>query len=245
MGAIFGSGVVERWGSAFESVLISANFVTLLSALGGAAAGGLISYFIAKQASRETAAREKETLLANEHAQALSCMVTTMQAANRLFTLDKDLKRASTPLNGIQPWQILQASAGPGSPPLRYSPREFTPFIKAKSADVVHRSLLLAERLDSLEAAFAEYSRRRVELEQFLLPLSSFTSGAMSSAIPPNLQTPAKYRMDTLNRLILQMAEFCARDLADAQSLMKDLNTAFTRYFGDKANFRLEIDAVE
>ncbi|KRB26318.1 hypothetical protein [Mesorhizobium sp. Root172] len=240
VGAVLGSGVARRWGADIGTVITSANFVALLSGLGGAVVGGLISYFIAKQSSRETAARENETMLANEQTQALSCMVTTMQISNRFFTLNKGLKVAATPCVGSQPWQLLQASTGSGSPPLRYTPKEFTPFIKAKSAPVVHRALLLAERLDALEAGFAEYSKRRIELEQFLLPMSSFSSGAMSSAIPPHLHTPAKYRMETLNRLILQMAEFCERDLADSQALIEELNSAFTAYFGHRANFRLE-----
>lgn len=241
IGTIIGSGTAKRWGEDIGGILSSPNFSTLLAGLGGAALGGLISYVTARQTAKQTAAREKEASIIAERANAFSCMVTTMQIANGLFTMNKYLNEAANPPAGLQSWQILQAHASTSAEGVRYHPADFAPFINAGHADIVHRALLLSERYRSSEAAFSKYSDNRIKLEEFLLPHSSVTGGAMSSEIPAHLHATAHYLMDSLNKLIAQMDEFCRRDFEDAKVLLNDMNTAFSKRFGKHANFKLQI----
>jgi hypothetical protein len=229
-----------------SEIVTSPNFATLLAGLGGAALGGLISFATSRQTARETARRDEETRLSTEKAQALSGLVNTMQLANRLFTLNNQLVKATQPPEGLQPWQMLQASAGQGNRAPDYIADDFIPFINAGHADFVHRALLLADRVDSLEDAYQTYNTQRLQHEQFMLPFSQFIEGAMVTAVPPDRRTEFAYRTNMLNKLIVEMADYCARDLADARTLITDMNKAFLEYFKEQANFRLdfEVDAA-
>ncbi|MDI6025609.1 hypothetical protein QBK99_05250 [Corticibacterium sp. UT-5YL-CI-8] len=242
IGGILGSGLSKRWGTDIAELFSSPNFATLLAGVLGAVIGGLISYFIANQTASATEQREKTAALIAERASAFSCMVTTMQLANGLFTLNGYLQEAATPPEGNQPWQMLQATAGTTAQAAAFKPSDFSPFINAGRADIVHRALLLAERYHSLEAGLRSYSERRIELEEFLLPLSTFSEGAMTSAIPEALLSTASYRMTGLNQLITSMAGYCSRDLHDAKEILQAMNDAFTSYFGEHANFRLNVE---
>jgi hypothetical protein len=79
-----------------------------------------------------------------------------------------------------------------------------------------------------------------------MLPFSQFIEGAMVTAVPPDRRTEFAYRTNMLNKLIVEMADYCARDLADARTLITDMNKAFLEYFKEQANFRLdfEVDAA-
>lgn len=239
-GAILSSGVNNRWGEDIAVLATSSNFATLMAGILGAVIGGLISYFIARQTARETKERDDKSRLSAERTNAFACMVTTMQIANGLFTMKKYLDEATSPSLGVQPWQKLQANAGSKTELAKYDPIGFTPFINAGHAGIVHRALLLAERYHSTLAGFEQYNEKRINLEEFLVPMSTFKSGAMTSAIPPKHHTAAAYRMETLNKLILQLSEFCNRDFADAKVILADMQEAFSSYFGKSANFKIE-----
>ena len=241
-GLVVGLGLSSRWGNDMSEIVASANFATLLAGLGGASLGGLISFATSRQTSRETAKRDEETRLSAEKAQALSGLVKTMQLANRLFTLNNKLVEATQSSEGLQPWQMLQASVGQSNSAPDYTADDFIPFINAKHADFVHRALLLADRVDSLEDAYQTYSSHRLQHEQFMLPFSQFVEGAMVTAVPPESQTEFTYRANMLNKLIVEMADYCARDLADAKSLITEMNKAFLSYFKERANFRLDLE---
>lgn len=189
--------------------------------------------------------RDVDSRMSVEKAQALSGLVNTMQLANRLFTLDAKLQEAIHPPPGIEPWQLLQASAGQSNSAPDYVASEFIPFINAGHADFVHRALLLADRVDSLEAAYETYCEHRLKHEQFMLPFSQFTGGAMATSIPPQQQTEFAYRSNLLNKLIVEMAEFCGRDLAESKALLTEMNDAFLAYFKDRANFRLDFEDID
>lgn len=241
-GAILGSGVTKRWGTDIGELMSSSNFATWMAGLGGAAVGGLISYFIARQTAKESEARDEKVRRLTERAQALNCMVTTMQLANRLYTMRGLLKGAVATPEGIDPWQQLQANTGHRNTAPSYDPTDFVPFINAKLADAVHRALLLAERVSSLEAAHSHYNEKRTELELFLLPFSQLDGAAMQAAVPQEFQVEAFYRTNTLNTLIRSMADFVERDYNDAKTLLTDMNKAFQQYFGAEANFKFELD---
>jgi hypothetical protein len=223
----------------------SPSFATLLAGLGGATLGGVISYFIARQTAKETAERDEDARMSIEKAQALSGLVNTMQLSNRLFTLNHRLKEAANPPDGAQPWQILQASAGQSNKAPDYVAAEFIPFINAGHADFVHRALLLADRVDAIEAAYQTYSEHRLRHEQFMLPFSHFQNGAMVTAIPPQNRSEFDYRANLLNKLIAEMADYCERDFADATGLIREMNKAFLDYFKERANFRLDMQDAQ
>lgn len=241
-GAIVGSGVSHRWGFEVDGLLSSPNFATLLAGLGGASLGGLISYLIAKQSARETTAREARSQLMRERAQALSCFVVTIQIGGRLHTLKRDLQAAAKAPDGTRPWELLQASTGSTSATPTYNPTDFTPFINAKFADSVHRCMLLAERIASIESAYGYYSKLRIDLEKFLLPLSTFKNESIVTEIPDEHAVEAKYRTKTLDKLILDMAELVEVANTDAKSLITEMATVFKLYFGADAGFDVEID---
>ncbi|WP_144223458.1 hypothetical protein [Mesorhizobium amorphae] len=241
-GAILGSGVTKRWGADIGELMSSSNFATWMAGLGGAVIGGLISYLIARQTANESVAREDKMRRLTERTQALHCMVITMQLANRLYTMRGLLKEAVAAPEGIDPWQQLQANTGHLNTAPAYNPTDFVPFINAKLADAVHRALLLAERVSSLEAAHSHYSDKRTELEVFLLPFSKLDGGSMQAAVPQEFQVEAFYRTNTLNTLIRSMADFVERDYNDAKALLTEMNNAFQDYFGAEANFKLELE---
>lgn len=241
-GLVIGLGLSSRWGNDISEIVVSPNFATLLAGLGGAALGGLISFSTSRQTSRETARRDEEAVLSIEKAQALSCLVKTMQLANRLFTLNKKLMEATQSQKGLEPWSILQASQVQSNSAPDYSAEDFIPFINAGYAEFVHRAIILADRVDSIEDSYQAYSVNRLQLEQFMLPFSSFFREAMVVEVPPDCQTEFAYRTNVLNALIVEMADYCVRDLVEAKSLITEMNKAFLSYFKERANFRLELE---
>jgi hypothetical protein len=134
---------------------------------------------------------------------------------------------------------IAPSISGPNNKAPDYVAAEFIPFINAGYADFVHRALLLADRVDSLEAAYETYSARRLQHEQFMLPFSQFVEGAMITAIPLEHRTEFAYRTNMLNKLIVEMATYCSRNLSDVTTLINEMNEAFLDYFKERANFRL------
>src|SRR5690606_32952839 len=158
-----GSGI--RWGADISSVATSPNFATLLAGLGGAGLGAVISFIIAERTHHKTLARDALTRKEHERALAMSALITTLQLSSRVFTLRGNLRAAVNNSEGLEPWQVLMASAGQSHHAPRYNAEEFVPFINAGKADVVHRALLLADRVDSLEAGYDKYGNLRADLE--------------------------------------------------------------------------------
>ena len=244
-GLVVGLGASVRWGDDLGAALSSPNFATLLAGLGGATIGSIISYLTARQSSKLTLDRDARARFAEERSQALSVMVTTMQLANRLHTLNLKLKDAVKGEDG-DAWQKLQAAPDESIVPLTFDPKDLVPFVDQKSGELIHRLFLLADRTRSIESSFNVYGRLRLEFEDYILPFSKHLPGdALLTSFPDDQLTVARYRINQLNGLIDQMRDYCARDLDDAKSIIDELNAAYRDRFGETGAFQLAMDGPD
>jgi hypothetical protein len=239
-GAVLASGIGMRWNSELANAVTNPVTATWLAALSGAALGGLISYALARQSSRETLRRDADARTAEEHVSSLRAMVTAMQISNRLFTMNLDLESAAKAPGPTGPWASLKPNAGPGSKPPEFQPVDFVPFINNKKSDIVHRGLLLQERLNALEAGFDAYREMRQDFENFAAPFTKIdSSGAMATFFPPAEAAAAQIKISVMNGLVEQMVSYSREYLADAKSLCDDMSASHLAYFGGRTNFRL------
>lgn len=243
-GAVLCAGLGIRWSGELAVALSDPVTTTWLSALGGAVIGGLISYFIARQASQETLQRDEEVRTNTEHAGSLRAMVTAMQIANRTFTLNKELQAAVAASDGRPPWQSMLASAGSGSSAPTFEAGDFISFIKNNRSDVVHRAMLASERLAALESALDMYSSKRQAFQEFSQRYTRLNSTGVAEVVFVGDDVGiAKLKSYELGQLFDQMLALSNEYFTDAQNLCTDMNTSHQSYFGKKAAFKLDLVA--
>lgn len=230
-----------RWGSSIGEALSSSAGSTLLAGFGGAVVGGVVSYLLARQSSRETLRRDQDARLDLEHAAALRAMVTAMNLANRVYTLNGVLSEATGKAGADGPWTTLKPVPKQRHAAPRFEATDFVPFIKSGAADLVHRCSLLADRVDSLESSFEAYSTTRLEVEEMAAKSTTFDAAGMGNTVFSGEEAAiVRFKGRNMNLIIAEMADFAARDQADAIKIVDDMNAAFQRYFGKRSGFRLE-----
>lgn len=243
-GLVLGAGLAARWPKEIATAISDPNTTAWLSALGGAALGGGISYVLARSASRETLRRDEATRRQIEHAGSLRTSVIAMQMTNRIFTINRSLEEASVLANkeARELWVILKASTGAGSSVEAFYAVDFVPFIKSGNSDLVHRCNLLGEKLNALEAAMKIYGDKRQEWQAFAEPYTTVDSnGTSTTKLEGQAAAVAKLKAYEMNNLAGQMLELSRDYLAFANAVCGDLDAAHQGYFGKEAGFRLAV----
>ncbi len=233
---------MDRWEGAIGSFFSTSNVATLLAGLGGASLGGVISYATARKTSNEVFKRDDVERQEEEHARAVTCLVSTMQIANRIYTITLALKDVSNPPGGFEPWQIVKTHTGENETNVAYDAKDFTAFVNAGTAEVINRCFLLSERCGSLEKSFIRYNELRDEMERFLLPFSTFNHGHVTTAIPTAARNEYRYRSHNLNNLLVSMHSYASNDLKEAKSLIKLMNNTIAKRFSDRNHLQLKVD---
>lgn len=218
---IMTAGIGIRQSESLSQAVTDPITATWLAAISGAALGGAISYFLARQTSKETLRRDAENRLSSEHASSLRAMVTAMQISNRLYTMTVELEDAVKKRSPTGPWASLRPNTGPGSDPPDFLATDFVPFINNQKSDIVHRALMLSERTHALQAAFVAYGLKRDEFEKFAEPFTRPMGPAltMTTIFPPAAEAGAKIKIKVMNDLVEQMHQYSKEYLEDAKRL--------------------------
>ncbi|WP_108398948.1 hypothetical protein [Devosia submarina] len=91
-----------------------------------------------------------------------------------------------------------------------------------------------------MDAAFAAYSRDRIELEHLLAKYTKFKGSKAHTSITDDEDVAvANFKSKQLD--ILGIAEHSRQDAAEGIQISADMDAAFKRYFGPKANFSLSV----
>lgn len=228
--------------------LKSADVATLLSGFGGAALGGIVSWVLAKEAGRETLARDLAQRRAEEKASALSVMLKTQQIANGLHTMRKYLYGCRVEANENRVldrpmWETTKPIISPTPSRLSYASSEFKPLIAAKRADLIDRCNLLALRYEVDETILNDYSSRREAFHEFVAPYSELSSweGRITTTVPPELRNQFILKARGLEEIIRSLYAAVTEDALEAASLCQDLSAGFKTYFGEEV-YALEMD---
>lgn len=220
--------------------LSKADFATLLSGFGGAALGGMVSWLLAKEAGRETLARDEAQRRANERAMALAIILKTQQIANGLFTLKKYFYKSRQRANEAQRlarpmWETTKPVISPTPSRLRYDPAEFAPLIAAKRTDLVDRCNILALRYEVDETIITDYSVRRSAFHDLMGPYSELSGpdGLVTTSVPAAMKNQFLMKGQELEDIIRQLYGNVVEDSREAQALCEELTSAFRKHFGE------------
>jgi len=225
-----------------------ADLATLLSGFGGAALGGAVAWFLAKQATKETLRRDMDSRTSEEKSVALTVMLKTQQIANGYYTQKRyfdDCMRKANDLKVLHRpfWEVMRPMVGNSIAPPTFNPNDFVPLINAKKADLVDRCNLLALRYDVVESSLKFYTEKRQAMQEMLAQYSGAPdiTGKVHTIIPPELQPKYNVMAAELEDLIRQVRSYVKEDFAEAKSICGELGRAFQEYFSDPTFFSLEI----
>lgn len=230
--------------------LSKADFATLVSGFGGAALGGVISWMLAREAGRETLARDAAQRQANEKAMALAVILKAQHIANGLTTLRNHFYKARRKANNssmlLQPmWRTTKPVLSPTPSRLRFEPAEFAALLTAGRMDLVDRCNLLALRYEVDETVVKDYSRLRAELQEAMLPYSNLAGpgGLVETAVDPAMHSTFAIRGLQLEEIIRSLYASILEDANEAIDLCLALNEAFKKHFGEDV-YPLKVEEV-
>lgn len=254
LGVVTGSAIVgisvplAPWPAKLGWHLTATDNATLLSGFGGAALGGVVSWLLAKQATRETLRRDENSRISQEKSVALGVTLKAQQIANGYYThkkyFDECMRRANANKMLNRPlWEIIKPLIGNSLPRPTFEPTDFVPLVNARQAPLIDRCNLLALRYDVAESSLEVYTQKRQAMQEMLAQHSGppDRSGRVETVIPSSLRPKFRVMASELEDLIVQIKAFLKEDFIEGKSVCDELGKAFREYFSDPTFFSLEI----
>jgi hypothetical protein len=179
----------------------------------------------------------REQLTDDEKGSAIKTLVKLFTLMNSLagyhHNLLEMLRRGEAEFGPDHPWQYVLGWAGQAAK-VEFTGEDLVPFVKARATDFVSRAVQLANRHQSLVAAFAAYGERRDALLARLKPdqvdgqhgWGWLTQEEMLWAAP---------RMAELNSMVGQLRALTGEQFTEAQTLCRQFGEIARAYFNDSS----------
>lgn len=228
----------------------STDFATLLAGFGGAIIGGVVSWMLAIQGSKETLRRDAEQRTASDKTLVLGVVLKVQLIANAYYTQRKYLWDALTLANAQKRldrplWELVKPQIGYSHPRPRFEAPEFVPFVVFGRADIIDRCTQLSLRYDVLEASFETYSEKRGRLQELLAPFSDAAdeSGIATTVVPEGEHARVRIMINELEDLLLQIRNSVREDFVEATALCKELMLVSRDMYEGESLIELETSA--
>jgi len=203
--------------------------IPLLAAIGGALAGGLPPWVLARRASKEVLARDAMARRERELGLARQVFVKLTIAVNEIMGFHRQVElmiaKADSDGNGHMPvWQRLSTFVGiDRNPVVEFDAQELSVFIAARAMDYVDALILLSRRHAAVVTSLAAFAQMRIEFQYEIAKSGNSTrneSGVSTTAVrvPPGRENYFRFKSEELSLfaenmrgLLTDYANFAAR----------------------------------
>ena len=222
------------------------DFATLLAGVIGAALGGLISWGLAYQTSRETLMRDNIARDEAQKAIALGVLLKIQQIANGYYTQKLYIWEALSEANEKGAFHLalsqkVKPQIGNSHPTPSFVAEEFIPLVTLKRTDLIDQCSMIAMRYDILNTSFKVYNEKRHNLQEILMsfPTKVEGDGRSTSDIPKESVARVRILSEEVEQLIQQIYIHITEDGAASLKLCVALNEVFSNGF--KEFIKLEV----